>query len=352
LKKRLRHSFSNLKPGQQAVLFPGLGYYDTRRNAWRAHVHGRVFDVSRIPLGTRILLKGLKRAMRASPEQVASETFQHRIGGFLAAPGRRRRIVLKIGKKAYRLRGRTKTSGGFYSTVDLPESWEEQAVIADTPGSQKVLEAALRLPGRQGAVKGMIHMVPREGLSVISDIDDTIKFTDATRKREMLANTFLRPFELIEGMASLYRHWQELGCCFHYVSSSPWQLYGPLAELCELGEFPNGSMHLNYFNVRSEMLKRFRPLRRNKKVCIIINIFRRLPDRKFILVGDSGEKDPEIYRFLARRFPEQVKAIAIRELPERPLGKQRCAKLATIPSSTQLHIFHQPESLLDLPSSL
>ena len=115
-------SLSDLKPGQRATLFPSLGYFDVRRDCWRSLVHGRVFTDGQTPLGTRILLRGLKKAMKVTPEQVASETFQQRIDGFLAAPGRRRRIVLEIAGRQYRLRRRTRRNGAFYGALTLPES--------------------------------------------------------------------------------------------------------------------------------------------------------------------------------------------------------------------------------------
>ncbi|MEM8736628.1 MAG: phosphatase domain-containing protein [Planctomycetota bacterium] len=341
-------AISDLKPRHQAVLFPSLAYYDPKRDRCQALVHGRVFIEGRIPLGTRLLLRGLKRAMKATPEQVASETFQRRIVGFLAAPGKRRKIVLQLEKRNYRLRRRTRRNGAFYGRLRLPEDVGAEFLRDDQPKSipMRLLRSQDAL-GTIAQADGKIHFVPPHGLSVISDIDDTIKLTEATSKKEMLANTFLRPFEVIEGMAELYRGWEKKGCVFHYVSSSPWQLYRPLSEFCSSTNFPDGSMHLRYFRVRDQMFKRFRMLRRNSKVAIIAGIFRRLPHRKFILVGDSGEKDPEIYRFLARRFPGNVAAILIRELEQRPFDQERLDRLNSLEGEfvDYVRVFHHPSEI-------
>ncbi|MFN3190335.1 MAG: phosphatidate phosphatase App1 family protein [Aureliella sp.] len=339
---------SNLKPKHQAVLFPSLAYYDPKRDSCQALVHGRVFIESQIPLGTRLLLRGLKRAMKATPEQVASETFQRRIVGFLAAPGKRRKIALQIASHDYNLRRRSRRNGAFYGRLGLPADFGKELLDSNTP--QQVPMQLLRDKepvGTSVPTNGKIHFVPPYGLSVISDIDDTIKLTDATSKKEMLANTFLRPFEVIEGMAELYRSWQQKGCVFHYVSSSPWQLYLPLSEFCSSTNFPDGSMHLRYFRVRDQMFKRFRLLRRNSKVAIIAGIFKRLPHRKFILVGDSGEKDPEIYRFLARRFPGSVSAILIRELKQRPFDRKRLTRLESLQGEyvDLVRVFQHPSEI-------
>lgn len=344
---------SNLKPDHQATLFPSLGYYDAKRGRYRALIHGRVFVEGKIPLGTRLLLRGLTHTMKASPEELASETFQRRIDGFLAAPGRRRRIVLQVGSQHFRLRRKTRRNGAFYGTLNLPASAVRAEFQTDAADLPMHLLRSTDDAGTIAPTAGMIHYVPPTGISVISDVDDTIKLTQATDKLEMLNNTFLRPFEVVAGMADLYRYWQSQDCQFHYVSSSPWQLYRPLSELCAASGFPSGSMHLRYFRVRDQMFKRFRLVRRNSKVGIIAGIFKRLPQRRFVLVGDSGEKDPEIYAFLARRFPRQVAAVLIRDLGEHPLRGKRLERLQRIGTQgIQTRVFTETSQIQGTVSEL
>ena len=45
--------------------------------------------------------------------------------------------------------------------------------------------------------------VPPKGVSVISDIDDTIKVTEVLDRRRMLYNTFLREFKDVTGMVAV-----------------------------------------------------------------------------------------------------------------------------------------------------
>lgn len=294
--------------------------------------------------------------MQASPEEFASETFQNRIDGFLAAPGRRRKIVIDIAGQHYRLRRRTRRNGSFFGALRLPFDQAQQDGLNRTIQSGQVarmeLLHAVDSEGTIEPASGKIHLVSPRGVSVISDIDDTIKLTEATSKRQMLENTFLKPFAVVEGMPELYQAWQGLGAEFHYVSSSPWQLYQSLAQLCEESRFPAGSMHLRYFCMRDEMMKRFRPIRQNTKVGIIAGILKRVPERRFVLVGDSGEKDPEIYRFLARRFSAQVKAILIRNLEASPLSAQRLTRLASLPESVDLRIYRTTDEISDVVASL
>lgn len=339
-------------------MFPSLGYFDEKRGCWKLLVHGRVYSTETVPLGTRLLLKGLKRAMKATPEQVASEVFQQRIGGFLTKPIPRRRIVLQLGEQKLHLRRRTRGSGVFYSLLRLPKDHfpaPHPTLNAPSLKERKVVSIRLVRQNSTGdlnhpPVVGDVHLVQPRGLSIISDIDDTIKMTEATSRSEMLANTFLRPFEVVEGMVELYQAWHAQGADFHYVSSSPWQLYQPLADLCMSSNFPAGSMHLRYFRIRDEMFKRWRPVRNNKKVGIIGAILKWLPKRQFVLIGDSGERDPEVYRFLAKRFPNQVVAILIRNLQSRPLDRRRIRKLESINKHCEVRIYRSAAEIADVAS--
>jgi phosphatidate phosphatase APP1 len=163
------------------------------------------------------------------------------------------------------------------------------------------------------------------GVSIVSDIDDTIKFTDVGNRRRMLQNTFLRPFATIEGMAPRYQQWAAENAAFHYVSSSPWQLFAPLEQWRRAAGFPEGTFHLRQFRLGVHMLRRLLRIRRHGKARVIHDLLERFPQRQFVLIGDSGERDPEIYGALARRFP-QVSAIWIRELAHRPMGAERLGK--------------------------
>jgi len=48
---------------------------------------------------------------------------------------------------------------------------------------------------------------------------------------------------------------------------------------------------------------------------VIASLVRMMPGRRFVLVGDSGEHDPEVYGAIARRFPRQIERVFIREMP-------------------------------------
>jgi Uncharacterized conserved protein (DUF2183) len=169
---------------------------------------------------------------------------------------------------------------------------------------------------------GRVRLIGPTGVSVISDIDDTIKVTKIPAGARVVAqNTFYRDFVSTTELAGIYR--DLAGAPVHYVSGGPWQLYRPLAMFLIDGHHPEGSFHMKPLagGIRSpvtslENLARFAMPAGTfeHKTSEISRIMKRFPGRTFVLIGDSGEQDPEIYRNMQSRFGAQVERIVIRDL--------------------------------------
>jgi len=318
---RRHRPLTNLAANDRVVLFPSLGHLARDNQHWVFDVHGDVFAVGQVSLGKRVLLKLLKRTMRASDEAFASPLFHQRIARFLAVDRPGRRIAVRIGERVHLLSKRTGRNGHFHGTLRLKSS-ELEACGIDPAAATQVVPLAVCGPDEEEVAAGWAHLIGRHGLSIISDIDDTLKHSFVACKRTLLQNTFLLPFETIPGMAGLFRRWEAQGAAFHYVSSSPWQLYEHLAEHLRDEGFPAGSYHLRAFRLRDHLLRRLLMLRRSGKATMVRALLRTFPQRRFLLVGDSGEHDPEIYGAAARAFPHQVAGVLIRELP----GKNSTAR--------------------------
>ena len=169
--------------------------------------------------------------------------------------------------------------------------------------------------------RGRIRLIEPDGVSLISDIDDTIKVTDIPAGKDtVLRNTFCRDFKSLPEMAKSY---SELGDVpVHYVSGGPQQMFGPLYDflIIEPGGFPEGTFHLNFFpkNFLSEDTRRLAvggfKSTFDHKVEEITKLMEKFPRRQFILIGDSGEVDPEVYKKIRSEKPDQVKEIRIRDL--------------------------------------
>jgi len=179
---------------------------------------------------------------------------------------------------------------------------------------------------------GLVRLVPPEGLSVISDIDDTIKVTGITSgERTVLTNTFFRDFVAVPCMAEAYRGLGD-DVAFHYVSGGPWQMYGPIADFLfdDSTGFPLGSFHMksvrthvfekgSYEDVWTIITKGAKQATLEQKLTQISTLMERFPGRSFILIGDSGEKDPEVFRQIRDDFPKQVREIIIRVVAQEPV---------------------------------
>jgi phosphatidate phosphatase APP1 len=190
-------------------------------------------------------------------------------------------------------------------------------------------EVHLRLVDPQGydgpspveAVGEVFVPPPTAQYAVISDIDDTVLKSDATHMLRMARNVFLgnaRTRLPFPGVAAFYRalldgpRGNALNPLF-YVSSSPWNLYDLLVEFFHLQNIPLGPILFlrDWGLTENEIL----PIKNQEyKIGVIRQMMNFYPDLPFILVGDSGQEDPEIYTRITAEYPERVLAVYIRNV--------------------------------------
>lgn len=155
---------------------------------------------------------------------------------------------------------------------------------------------------------------------VISDVDDTILISNATKKAKLLyATIFKSPRKRLpfKGVGELYnafvRGAQSMSSNpIFYVSSSHWNLYDFLKEFFSLNNLPKGPFLLKKTSSLTSLLTTVG--KHNQKHDSIVAILKAYPRLPFILVGDSGQKDAEIYANIAQEFPGRIKSIYIRDL--------------------------------------
>ena len=148
--------------------------------------------------------------------------------------------------------------------------------------------------------------------AVVSDIDDTVVHTNVASKVRMLLTVALsnaRTRKPFEGVAAFYRALNAGVNPFFYVSKSPWNLYVPLAEYLEVQRLPEGPLFLRNLGLR---------MPRDHKCTAISALLKAYPRLPFILIGDSGENDPEVYATIVRRHPRRIRTIYIRSVNRAP----------------------------------
>jgi phosphatidate phosphatase APP1 len=177
---------------------------------------------------------------------------------------------------------------------------------------------------------------PEARFVVISDIDDTVLQTEATRLLSMARNVFLgnaRTRLPFPGVSALYRalfagaSGKEMNPLL-YLSSSPWNLYDLLAQFFNLQGIPVGPvLFLRDWGVTHEELL---PLHhRDFKLGVIRKMLEFYDHLPFVLIGDSGQEDPEIYAEVVRENRERILAVYIRNVSrdmKRPDAVQALAK--------------------------
>ncbi|KAJ0114209.1 hypothetical protein J7T55_008045 [Diaporthe amygdali] len=159
-----------------------------------------------------------------------------------------------------------------------------------------------------------VEVIGDNGVSVISDIDDTIKKSSISLgAREIFRNTFIRDLKdlTVAGVEEWYGELHRMGVSFHYCSNSPWQLFPVIATFFRLAGLPPGSLHLKQYSGMLQGI--FEPVAERKKGTLE-KILRDFPRRRFILVGDSGEADLEVYTDLAVANPGRILAVFIRDV--------------------------------------
>jgi phosphatidate phosphatase APP1 len=240
----------------------------------------------------------------------------------------------------------TDSEGYFCIDLELTEAAEallwheiELALIEPKPGP-----AALSVPRGEVLVPP-----PTARFGVISDIDDTVIATNVTSTLKMLATVLLSnahtrmPFE---GIAAFYRALQSgasqlEGNPIFYVSSGPWNLYGLLIEFFKLNDIPLGPLFLRDFGPNILFPSRPHVTRKLSQIGRILNAYENLP---FVLIGDSGERDPEIYTEVVKQHPERIRAIYIRSVDQRPERLAAIDVLAETIRATNTQFVLAPDS--------
>ncbi len=334
-------------PRELVVFYRGCGTYSPLGDCWHLQVRGSVFTASNSRIRKGILLQLFKRVVKPENAVDVRQRFHDRARLFLQDGRKGKSLPIAIAEKAFQLPD-TLPNGQFEATITIPVSELESSIQTDDFG-RKFVQFCSRLPEEDPRLfTGEIELVPPRGVSIVSDVDDTIKVSNVQDRKELLANTFTREFRGVEGMRNLYQHWARHQTSFHYVSASPWPLYRPLIDWLDTDAFPMGTLHLRHVRLRDLRGDRTREAAFRSKRHAVENLLRLYPERRFVFCGDSGERDAELYGEIARHFGNQVAYIAIRNCGGKhaSLGNVS-ARLEHLPSD-RWTIFEDPAELTDL----
>ena len=296
---------TNLKTDQHVLLFPTNAVFDATSQQWKLDIHGWVYEPEPGSVWRNSLIKSLAYFIGAQKGTPDGDRFEQRSAMFLVDNKSNRTIVLKAKQQ-------------HFSSPDTGDNGHFEFNASMLPGKTQCKDwLSVQVNTKTGdnrQLGGHIQCLKAEGISVISDIDDTIKDSHVLDKKKLLKKTFLKEFQPVKGMPEIYRHWYSKGYRFHYVSSSPWQLYPVLNEFIDKQSYPQGSMHLKLIRVKDSSIFNLLATPEEGKVPTITKLLTTYPKRRFILVGDSGERDANIYADIAKRYPGRIVKIYIRDV--------------------------------------
>ena len=205
--------------------------------------------------------------------------------------------------------------------------WMSAAELAATDDWAPVTAELLTPASEPGSIRAEARVflpVADPGLLIISDIDDTVLQSRATNlfaalRMVLLENAHTRlPFP---GVAAFYRALRAgaTGTARNptfYVSSSPWNLYDVITRFLELQEIPHGPLMLRDVDVNLDALSgRGHHSHKREMIRRVLNTY---PTSPAVLIGDSGQQDPEIYRDVVDEFKGRVRAVYIRDVSGHP----------------------------------
>jgi len=329
---------SDIKSDEFVVFFRTSGWMSDDNNYWHIPIHGWIYEPEDSRVRKAMIEKTLSLKFGLDTSKANEANFDRRVNLLIADNERNKRIVVRIGAQNYVLPPSTE-NGHFQQVIRIPAS-----EISQLSHNGRITFSAVVKPGDKRSFSGEVRLVAPSGLSVISDIDDTIKITEVIRLEKLLEHTFYNDFAAAPGMALWYQSWGD-ETMLHLVSSSPWQLYSPLLEFVQQAGFPWATFSLKSIRFRDETLLNLFKKGTETKPAQIEALLKTYPKRKFILIGDSGEQDPEVYAGIARKYSTQIVKIYIRNVTNASPDDERFKLVFTSIPNGRWQLFTDPATL-------
>jgi phosphatidate phosphatase APP1 len=285
----LRRRYGHLGP-LQVVTYRGFG------TAALVILRGRVLEASTLE--------------RSLPADSTFRSIRRMVRRFFSRELPEATVCARVG--ASQVSGTTDDEGYFALPVLTPdltagEGWRQAEI--------EVVGAKVRglVPAR--ATAEILFPSGRAEFGIISDIDDTVLQTHVTQTLKMMwvtlsGSAFTRM--AFDGTSALYRALVR-GASGNadnpvfYVSKSPWNLYDFLVDFIDHQGLPRGPLLLRDIGLHDAP-----PV--DHKSASVRELLELYPHLRFVLIGDSGERDPEVYLEVAARYPRRIVAIYIRDL--------------------------------------
>lgn len=217
-------------------------------------------------------------------------------------------------------------------TVTTDEEGYYEARLPAAGGDGPWRRGTASTAGCEVPVEAIVPDAVPDSVLVISDIDDTVLETGAQRFVQMARATIFGTFRTRTPVPAMGRFYQGLvrGSAgdranpVFYVSSSPWNLYDILLAFLDFRGLPRGPLFLRDLGIdESTFISSGHETHKRAAIDEILDTHQ---GHRAILVGDTGQHDPEIYAAVAREQPGRIAAIYLRDVA----GARRDAEVDAI----------------------
>ena len=232
---------------KEVTFYPTYGY--RAGTNWNAQLRGWVHEDEKVRAEGAV--KILKLIAKCNDAEVA--TVRSRSADFVDDNKKSEKVLVKFDSdpdnKAYEF---TESKGDGIVKLDLVLTDDQAKRLLEQQKSPNGW-LTFRAVSKEHTGLGRVRLIEPDpnGLSLISDIDDTIKATEVPAGTDtVLRNTFCLDFKsvVVPDMAAAYKGLGDIPV--HYVSGGPEQLFGPLYDflITGPGAFPEGTFHLKFFS--------------------------------------------------------------------------------------------------------
>lgn len=179
---------SQLKSDEEVLFFPQSGWWDRREKVWRIPIYGWVFEREQDSLWRHFSVESVATMLGIEGEVGNKELLKKRAWPFLVDNERNKQITIQLLREMVTLNP-SEANGHFEDTLSLGG-----AALKHEVGQPRVKFEVVMPAGTEGRFQGSAQLLCPHGMSVISDIDDTVKISNVLDKEELLANTFENGF--------------------------------------------------------------------------------------------------------------------------------------------------------------
>jgi len=248
----------------------------------------------------------LDKALTKEPKKSdnAFKNIFRKSGQFINKELKNSLISLRISNKIFK--SQTDNEGYFSFSLDLPKELKhnKKAIIylTNNPKVNKFTKSFLP--------------TKRVELGIISDVDDTVLLSGVTHKTKMIKELFFKNYKQRVAIADMAKYYTKIlsktkNKTIFFISGSPNQLHNSIEKFLNYNGFPKHILITKKIHGK-ESYSLFK--QQNYKLKQIEKLIKIYPNIKWLLYGDSGEKDREIYLKLAQKYSKNIKAIYIRDV--------------------------------------